>query len=183
MKIKWRSHMQQLEDQNEENWKTMENIGANIKYYRKKRHLTQTQLAQLIGYRDAAWVSLVENGYANLNMNNLERISKALKVKKNDLSEKLPEKIITPTLTILSRQRKWQLKNPYKSKVHYLTTSNPELLIIIYECACDHPNKELHHFDYTRPFEVMKLCPECHRKEHIRLRNLANQTYKERRKK
>jgi len=43
---------------------------------------------------------------------------------------------------------------------------------IIYECPCIHKRKIKHHFDYKRPYEVILLCPSCHRKEHVRLRNL-----------
>lgn len=45
--------------------------------------------------------------------------------------------------------------------------------IIIYECKCKIGKKVNHHFDYYRPFEVIKLCHRCHVTEHYRLKNLG----------
>ena len=46
---------------------------------------------------------------------------------------------------------------------------------ILYECPCDHPKKHNHHFDYDRKYEVIRLCPPCHGKEHSRLRFVGAQ--------
>jgi hypothetical protein len=46
--------------------------------------------------------------------------------------------------------------------------------LIRYECRCQNDNKHDHHFDYSRPTEVLRLCPSCHRTEHKRLKKLAN---------
>ena len=41
---------------------------------------------------------------------------------------------------------------------------------ILYECQCITNKKEHHHFDYTKPCEVILLCRACHAAEHVRLR-------------
>lgn len=41
---------------------------------------------------------------------------------------------------------------------------------ILYECPCSNPKKQRHHYNYSRPTEVLLLCPSCHRKEHSRLK-------------
>ena len=47
-----------------------------------------------------------------------------------------------------------------------------DVVVVVYECACDTPNKINHHYDYARPLEVVRLCKSCHRKEHSRLAKL-----------
>lgn len=71
----------------------------------------------------------------------------------------------------------WQRRNPAKQYASRMARKHPELLIIIYECTCDTNGngKHHHHFDYSRPYEVLKLCADCHAAEHARLRALAAQ--------
>lgn len=69
--------------------------------------------------------------------------------------------------------REWQ-KNHYKKyRVASKAYSNSHLLKILYECPCDAKRKHNHHFDYDRPYEVIRLCASCHRYEHERLKRLA----------
>ena len=56
-----------------------------------------------------------------------------------------------------------------KKEACRLANRYPGLVKIIYECSCDQEKKSLHHYDYTRPYEVLKLCYPCHAKEHQRL--------------
>lgn len=63
---------------------------------------------------------------------------------------------------------KWQKNNPKKVKVQSLTKYLK--VQILYECPCECEKKHNHHFDYDRPFEVIRLCPACHSAEHIRLK-------------
>lgn len=71
--------------------------------------------------------------------------------------------------------RDWQKRNPEKGLASRLARYYPELLSIIYECPCETNGnkKHHHHFDYTRPYEVLKLCDRCHIAEHKRLRRLT----------
>lgn len=66
----------------------------------------------------------------------------------------------------------WQKNNPEKVKAQSLIKSHPERINIIYECSCLVESKEHHHPDYSKPYDVLKLCNECHEKEHARLRSL-----------
>jgi len=69
-----------------------------------------------------------------------------------------------------SRQCLWQRNHPDKAKSQALCKANPGKVIVLYECSCE-PDKKKHnhHFDYSRAFEVIRLCERCHVSEHNRL--------------
>lgn len=52
-------------------------------------------------------------------------------------------------------------EQPPKVRAYELNRRNPELIIILSECI-HQGKKQLHHPDYNRPFEVEKLCLDCH---------------------
>ena len=54
----------------------------------------------------------------------------------------------------------------------YLMNQNPEQVQIFYECPCDTVIKVNHHFNYFRPYEVIRLCNKCHGLEHKRINGL-----------
>lgn len=62
----------------------LENIGLNIRKYRKKQHLSQIELAVEVGI-DRAYLSEIENGRTNLSVNILYAIADALGVSAADL--------------------------------------------------------------------------------------------------
>lgn len=68
----------------------------------------------------------------------------------------------------------WQRKNPEKQRAQHLATHYPERLNVLYECPCDTKDKHNHHPDYSKPYEVIRLCGPCHRAEHKRLRELCH---------
>jgi len=70
----------------------------------------------------------------------------------------------------------WRIKNKDKANVHLLVFRHPEKINITHECLCSDSNKEYHHADYSKPFDVMKMCRPCHKAEHKRLRLLADQS-------
>jgi len=55
-------------------------VGLNTKWYRYQKGITQETFADITGFK-MAYISIVENGEANLTLNNLEIIAKALGVK------------------------------------------------------------------------------------------------------
>lgn len=55
-------------------------VGFRIKDLRKKRNLSQEDLANLVGL-DRTYINSVENGRRNISIVNLEKISKGLGVK------------------------------------------------------------------------------------------------------
>ena len=59
--------------------KLMDIVGLNVKWYRYQASLTQEKFAEIANFK-MAYVSIVENGEANLTLNNIEIIAKALKV-------------------------------------------------------------------------------------------------------
>lgn len=61
-------------------------IGRNIALLRKKRKLTQEDLAGL-AEMDRSYLSEIENGYKNLSVNALLAIARALKVSVKELLE------------------------------------------------------------------------------------------------
>lgn len=71
------------------------------------------------------------------------------------------------------RQRKYRknfLKVKNGDKFSFI---NKSLFTVIYECRCTKAHKENHHFDYSKPTTVIRLCKKCHAAEHTRLRRLA----------
>lgn len=67
----------------------------------------------------------------------------------------------------------WQRKNPHKVQASQFAQYNPALVYVLYECRCEHTQKHNHHFNYELKNIVIRLCPICHRAEHVRLRSLA----------
>ena len=64
---------------------------------------------------------------------------------------------------------RWKKSHPLEISTSELCKQYPTLVKVLYECPCDKESKHNHHFDYSRPFEVIRLCNICHRKEHGRL--------------
>lgn len=62
-------------------------IGKAIEYYRKKRNLTTTELAESLGLSQST-ISLYEKGSRNVSDEMVERISEVLNVSKEELIEK-----------------------------------------------------------------------------------------------
>ena len=63
----------------------------------------------------------------------------------------------------------------YIARMRKVVFFNQDKVNVLYECACKGGKKINHHFDYSRPFDVIRLCHKCHQKEHSRLRRLAAQ--------
>jgi len=58
-------------------------VGKRIKMWRKKRNMTQQQLADLIG-SDRQYVWNIENGKVNLTLDYIDKIAKALQVPQSE---------------------------------------------------------------------------------------------------
>ncbi len=67
--------------------KLMDIVGLNVKWYRYQEGLTQEKFAEMANFK-MAYVSIVENGEANLTLNNIEIIAKTLKVEPEVLFNK-----------------------------------------------------------------------------------------------
>jgi hypothetical protein len=50
-----------------------------------------------------------------------------------------------------------------------LMNYHKEKVNIMGECECSSEKKVRHHPDYNKPYDVIKLCPKCHGKEHSRM--------------
>ena len=74
--------------------KLMELVGLNTKWYRYQNGYTQEKFAELANFK-MAYVSIVENGDANLTLNNVEIIAKTLKVEPELLFNKDTAKAAT----------------------------------------------------------------------------------------
>lgn len=72
-----------------------EEVGANIALIRRKKDITQDELAERIGHHAIAnTVSRIENGHTNMRMNTFFNISSALMVTPNDIC---PRRLIEGT--------------------------------------------------------------------------------------
>lgn len=102
--------------------------------------------------RSAAWLRQKNNpDYAK------HHLVKAIEYQKNHPEIERARRILQSKKTVLKN-------GGYTSNSKY----SKKEINIIYECYHNHPKKHLHHPDYSKPFEVMKLCPSCHREEHSR---------------
>lgn len=75
-----------------------------------------------------------------------------------------------------SLTRSWKTRNQEKIMAQRLVYNHPDRINIISECPCNNTNKVYHHFDYSKPYDVIKLCLVCHKAEHKRLRSLADKS-------
>jgi transcriptional regulator with XRE-family HTH domain len=55
-------------------------VGNNIRKYRNKRGLSQTVLAQLVGYSAADMISRIEMGFPGVSLQKLELIAETLRI-------------------------------------------------------------------------------------------------------
>jgi hypothetical protein len=87
---------------------------------------------------------------------------------------KLPRKVFcSPECALMKYERteeqKFELLRKYRQRKSRVTI----YFNVLYECRCENKKKENHHFDYSRPLEVIRLCSSCHKNEHKRLRSLV----------
>ena len=59
----------------------MNNLGKFIKHKREQKQLTQKQLADGLGYPNAQFISLMENGHSKVPLDIATRLCKVLSVK------------------------------------------------------------------------------------------------------
>lgn len=103
--------------------------------------------------------SLDHKKYYNTHRN--ENINKSYEWRKNN-----PDKVRKYYETNIQRY-------PEKHKAKLLSGQYPHLLTVLGECNCNIEKKQNHHPDYSKPFEVIRLCTKCHGAEHRRLRSLS----------
>ena len=60
--------------------KLMDIVGLNVKWYRYQASLTQEKFANLTNFK-MAYISIVENGKANLTLDNIKIIADSLNIK------------------------------------------------------------------------------------------------------
>ena len=60
-----------------------------------------------------------------------------------------------------------------RTDIGHLMTQNSHMVNIISECDCAADTKIRHHFDYSRPYDVVLLCSLCHFAEHRKLKENA----------
>lgn len=77
---------------------------------------------------------------------------------------------VRPVWYIYNYTKKYRLQNPDKYKAHNLVNNfiRDKWLTrkdFCMNCLCDN-FLELHHPDYTKPFDVIALCPLCHKWHH-----------------
>ena len=151
-------------------------IGSQIKYYRKQKGWNQAKLGSYFKSYEGnpqQFISKVERGMQELRVNQLLLMTQVLGVTTDDLlNGHHKTKLLDHSV---SRQRRWQREHAKEQKACWISNHYPDLVKVFYECPCDHSDKHNHHFDYTRPFEVIRLCPTCHAAEHKRLRALEKQ--------
>jgi hypothetical protein len=61
-----------------------------------------------------------------------------------------------------------------KTWAEQLINLYPERIVVLAECFCGHDKVHRHHPDYTKPFEIYKMCVKCHHREHYRVNKFYN---------
>lgn len=61
-----------------------------------------------------------------------------------------------------------------RQKIYDAVHRHPEMRIIEKTCNCPGA-KEMHHYDYQKPFNVYALCRNCHLKEHATIKGTRPQ--------
>ena len=64
----------------------LQTIAKNVRHYRRKKNLTQAQLAERTNHHPS-YISNIENARINIYLTTLFELAKALKVKARDLVE------------------------------------------------------------------------------------------------
>lgn len=153
--------------------------GLNLRRLRKERDLRQAELAYM-AQTAPKMIMFIENGHRKLGNTLRTKFAEALGVAEGeffkpisvtDIPETSHEGYTSPHSKGAAN---WQKRNPEKVKAAYLARYHSSCLTILYECCHDGP-KENHHPFYEQPYTVIKLCPECHRLWHQRLRDEAKQ--------
>ena len=68
---------------------------------------------------------------------------------------------------------KWRINNREKRRAHDAIYKNPLKIVILAECKHTTTDKELHHPNYDKPYEVIKLCRKCHKRLHRQTKEAA----------
>lgn len=66
-------------------------IGKNVRYYRNRLQLTQTELAEKLGYKSFSSISKIESGDRDIPLSSVWELAKALKCSPADLFSPIPE--------------------------------------------------------------------------------------------
>ena len=77
--------------------------------------------------------------------------------------------------SLVARSIRWQKDNKVKVYVARMARKYKDFLAVLYECPCASTSKHNHHPDYSRPFEVIVLCPKCHSAWHAKLNDMDYQ--------
>lgn len=77
---------------------------------------------------------------------------------------------------IISRQQRWRNAHPFAAWAHSATRSAVRRgLITPRSCEeCGEDKSEAHHPDHRNPLQVKWLCRPCHKREHVRLKQEAD---------
>lgn len=72
-----------------------------------------------------------------------------------------------------SHQKEWRAKNPLKRAAHLLLASAIDRGSIQRKpcIECGETKAQAHHEDYTKPLDVIWLCPKHHSAHHVRIRD------------
>ena len=65
----------------------LETVGNNIRRERKKKNISQQELAESVGYKGKDMISRIESGQVNIPMDKLKTIADVLAVRVSDLME------------------------------------------------------------------------------------------------
>lgn len=69
--------------------------------------------------------------------------------------------------------KKWQQNNKDKTSANYKVYYHKKKGVIIKQncIICNSNKSQAHHADYTKPLDVIWLCPKHHMQEHMNIRN------------
>lgn len=124
----------------------MNTIGQNIKKRRKELGITQSQLAEVVGYTDKSTIAKIESGEREMPSSKLEKVALALRTSPAYLMGMIDEEaqqVFEDNFNFIATMQKYNLQPIAKRKI-----------MVLGEIACGHPIYATEDIEYVTLADV-----------------------------